>query len=444
MACTVDNGYYVFENKGEILVYCPNTTRAICLNEIEYIFFQALLSEDNLNNIELFSKTISHESGIPLEVCKTWCEKKAEELRKNILVDNAASLPPLQYKARDVNLVGAYIHLTNSCNLKCSYCYNSEYRIAATKKKAELSYDEIIDLIDQACDMGVSTFTLTGGEPFLNKYCLSIGKYITEVKKCYCEVLTNGTLIENYSINDIFDSFNKIVISLDSHLAELNDMMRGKGTFRKVCETLRVLCSKEEHKVALRPVITRTNVSFLNEFMAFAGELGVKQINPCMYSPRNVNGQMDISLVVSPNDYYSILESQDQILCNTGFTWNFGLNGGCGIGSSIFSLGACGEIFPCQAMHFDELLCGNIRNKSLMEIFNTSPVMKQLRELKPTDIEGCKECGMIPLCGGGCRANAYAIYKNLTAKNEVGCSMEMAKCEFVLRKEIAKSIVSDS
>ena len=89
-------------------------------------------------------------------------------------------------------------HLTNSCNLRCTHCYQE-----AAPPGQELSLPEIFAVIEETADMlaawresyGVDfspSFHVTGGEPLLHQHLLAI---LAEMKRRGFAVylLSNGT-----------------------------------------------------------------------------------------------------------------------------------------------------------------------------------------------------------------------------------------------------------
>ena len=81
--------------------------------------------------------------------------------------------------------------------------------------------------------------------------------------------------------------------------------------------------------------------------------------------------------------------------------------GGCGAGRLYCGMEPNGDIEPCV---FLPIKLGNIREKSLTEIWRNSPILKKIR-----DRDSFKECGECPykyVCGG-CRARAYAYYNDV-------------------------------
>ena len=85
---------------------------------------------------------------------------------------------------------------------------------------------------------------------------------------------------------------------------------------------------------------------------------------------------------------------------------------------SLLGINTNGDVAPCDGLlSYKELILGNIREKSLNEIWN-HPLMKKLRAIKPKEIKGvCRKCKYLSFCMGGCRARAFLEYGNFEAPN---------------------------
>nr|WP_277601305.1 SPASM domain-containing protein [Marinitoga sp. 38H-ov] len=87
----------------------------------------------------------------------------------------------------------------------------------------------------------------------------------------------------------------------------------------------------------------------------------------------------------------------------------------CGAGKTIFSLNEYGDLFPCHMLHFEEFKLGNVLYENLKDIFNKKSIQKFLK-LNVDDIE-CKNCEYKYFCGGGYRARAFYVNKNIETKD---------------------------
>jgi radical SAM protein with 4Fe4S-binding SPASM domain len=80
-------------------------------------------------------------------------------------------------------------------------------------------------------------------------------------------------------------------------------------------------------------------------------------------------------------------------------------SGGCMAGTQYGRITPNGDVTPCPYM---TVVAGNVREQPFSEIWRTSPVLQELRDLK--QLKGrCGTCEYNALCGG-CRCRAYAAY----------------------------------
>lgn len=83
------------------------------------------------------------------------------------------------------------LELTSHCNLKCSYCHNSEY----SNRCDDMTKDEIIMLIGNLKKKyPINKILLTGGEPLVKKGLYDIIQYIDKLG-IKADMVTNGTLL---------------------------------------------------------------------------------------------------------------------------------------------------------------------------------------------------------------------------------------------------------
>ena len=143
--------------------------------------------------------------------------------------------------------------ITGRCNLSCEYCI---YPII-TK---ELSTEQSKRAIKEFADAGTLNWTFTGGEPLVRQ---DIGELINYAKDCgipFVHLLTNGILLK-YRIHEI-KQLDAITFSLDGP-EEIHDKLRGRGTFQKVIEAIRIVKSQGIN-FSITTVVTKLNMA--NDF----------------------------------------------------------------------------------------------------------------------------------------------------------------------------------
>jgi len=163
----------------------------------------------------------------------------------------------------------------------------------------------------------------------------------------------------------------------------------------------------EEHHVeyTLSMTVTKRNITCLEEMSEkFGGRLNFAPYFPVL------NETSD--LAITGLEYYQALKAAAGVkplsYCESS------LEGAlhhqchkCAIGDGEFSISATGDVYPCQLLHTDEFLCGNVHDQSIRDIYHHSPVIARCSHLDVDTIAGCRDCPIKYICGGSCRARAY-------------------------------------
>jgi molybdenum cofactor biosynthesis enzyme MoaA len=120
-----------------------------------------------------------------------------------------------------------------------------------------LTLAEVCERLREAADLGVREYYFTGGEPFMNVGMLTM---IEEtLRQGPVSVLTNGLLLtpdrcRNLKrLSDRSEYSLDIRISIDGYTPEVNDPIRGEGTFEKILAGIRNLAT-----AGLNPCVTVT------------------------------------------------------------------------------------------------------------------------------------------------------------------------------------------
>jgi uncharacterized protein len=139
-----------------------------------------------------------------------------------------------------------HVILTSDCNLQCKYCFGEslddfdedfgddievDYNLPRS-----VSYD--VSWLDRFCSQDPEcTLTFYGGEPLLQADKLR--QIMDIVKPKHYMIQTNGLLLDKLEPKYV-NRFHTILVSIDGQEA-LTDHYRGKGTFRRVIENLRLI-----------------------------------------------------------------------------------------------------------------------------------------------------------------------------------------------------------
>lgn len=345
------------------------------------------------------------------------------------LVEKAKYLHPEEYRPRrfhfpkDFNstYMLLYIHPTFRCNLRCAYCYNEKDRHYHIGKESydELTLEDYRDLFKQTRQLGIKTLVYSGGEPLLRKDLFDIAR-ISKEMGFNNNIITNGTLITRKKAALLIQYFDRISVSIDSCIAGENDCMRGKGSYKRALRGIKYL-RELDGEVTCLGVVHKGNIdSAAKSWDFFVNRLGCLTFMPQAYISTE-DAKLDSS------DLEEFAQKYGRMRCKINY-WNevksmTTLRNKCGMCSGELSIGANGDVFPCQSL-LKEVYCGgNIKNEPLKNILENSPVLKRLREFTVDEIDECKECEFKYLCGGGCRAKNENITGNFLENNRYYCDI---------------------
>ena len=299
---------------------------------------------------------------------------------------------------------------TSACNLQCSYCRASA-RLAP--EPSELSTSEAMAFVDEIAPLK-PMLILSGGEPLLRPDIFILAKHASD-KGLRTSLATNGTLLTpEFAAKIAASGIKRISISLDGASPVTHDANRGSGTFMQTMKGIENLCGKIDFQI--NTTITRRNKEDFTSMFDLAEKLGAKALHIFFLVPTGRGREDDL---ISPVEQEEILHRIDresgsrsieiQVTCAPQYARiskakeGRRRSGGCLAGSSFAFVSRSGDVYPCGYL---PILAGNIREKSFLEIWESSPIFKSLkdRELKGK----CGKCSYKKICGG-CRARAYAI-----------------------------------
>ena len=141
------------------------------------------------------------------------------------------------------------------CNLTCEHCFIS---CSPQNHSFEfLSYADVERALQDSVRFGVREYYFTGGEPFLNKDLRRMLKRTLEFGPV--TVLTNGTVLKDEWLAELYEAEQQsrysleFRVSIDGPSAEVNDPVRGEGTFVRALRGVTQLC-----EAGFLPIITMT------------------------------------------------------------------------------------------------------------------------------------------------------------------------------------------
>lgn len=318
--------------------------------------------------------------------------------------------------------------ITLACDLACSHCGSR----AGRRRRDELSTAEALDLVAQMAELGTRDVGLIGGEAYLRKDWLEI---IAAVRAAgmECGLQSGGrNLTDDRLAKAAAAGLQGVGISIDG-LREVHDEVRGvPGSFDLALAALR---ATQRHGMAatVNSQINTRSMPQLRELMDIIIEAGATNWQlaitvamghaadhpDLLLQPYHMLELMpllaDLSLearerglFIQPANnigYFGPYESTIRNVIEDEIHWH-----GCNAGDTIFGIEADGTIKSCPGLP-RVYAGGNIRDKSLREIWETAEPLAFTRRRTVDDLWGyCRGCYYAEVCMAGCTWTSHALF----------------------------------
>ena len=135
-----------------------------------------------------------------------------------------------------------WFHTGTACNLACPFCLEGSK--PGDDRLQLMTLADVKPFIDEAVQLGVKSFSFTGGEPFVARDMHNILAYASRYRPCL--VLTNGTAPLRQRLDQIahlaqVDHPIFFRVSIDYPDPERHEAGRGEGTFEESFATMKTL-----------------------------------------------------------------------------------------------------------------------------------------------------------------------------------------------------------
>lgn len=334
------------------------------------------------------------------------------------------SAPESQYTGPP--LAEIYFYLTEGCNLRCRHCWIMEELESGSQSKAVLDPKLFESILEQARPLGLQAVKLTGGEPFLHPRIDRLLEII-QAAQMRLVIETNGVLLTP-GLAALVASCNQpfVSVSLDGVDAETHEWVRQvPGAYQAA---LRGISYLVENGIRPQVIFTlmRKNQTQVEDVVRLAKKLGAGSVkfNILQHSPRG-DRMMDEGETLTIPEVLEIGRWVERELAPAvGLHLVFGYPPAfsplkrligpnraaalCGI-LRIIGVLANGSYALCGiGSHIPELVFGHASRDRLADVWQTHPVLQEIREGLPQNLGGiCQDCLLKPRCLGFCLAQNY-------------------------------------
>ncbi|MBW2461588.1 MAG: radical SAM protein [Deltaproteobacteria bacterium] len=317
---------------------------------------------------------------------------------------------------------------TLACDQACRHCGSR----AGRERLEELTREERLDVVHQLAALEVPEVTITGGEAYLREDWLDVVREI-RAKGMKCSIVTAGKGINSDRARAAKDAgLQSASVSIDGNAA-IHDRLRGvKGSYASGVQALANF-RDAGIKISVNTQINRLSMPVLPEILEMMIDLGcfAWQIQLTIAMGRAAD---EPDVLLQPYDVltlFSMIPALKARATEAGvMIWpgdNIGYFGphesllrgtlphgswtGCGAGRGVIGLEADGTVKGCTSQPTAHWNGGNIREHSLVEIWERSPQLRYTRDWTVDELWGyCRECYYATVCRGGCTSTSFALF----------------------------------
>lgn len=358
-----------------------------------------------------------------------------------------AGEPSVQAAEESNQMLTAWLHVTNICNLRCTYCYIEKTQESMTEDTALRAVDAIFRSATKQHFKKVY-LKYAGGEASLHmSRVIAIHDYALQQAQQHdlqlsAVLLTNGVVLSQRAIDNLKQRNIRVAISLDG-IRESHDSQRpfrrGQASFKYVHATIqRLLNSNLVPHISV--TVSRRNLDGLEALLDYILErdlsfsLSYYRDNDYAVDPDGLQFE-EQEMITAMRGAFKVIERQlphrsllGSLIDKSNMAYHHQRT--CGVGNNYLVIDQHGQVAKCHA---------NI--KQTITTINADDPLRVIRDDRegvqnlPVDQkEGCRTCDWRYWCGGGCPLLTYRLTQRYDIRSP-NCNIYRALFPEALRLE---------
>lgn len=407
----------IFREEADVgLLFNPDTGRINILNETGKFIWSRLDGEKSGNEI-------IEEMAIIFDIADP---KQAEEDFDSFVTSLGKSGFLENYSGISKVPRSVCFGITSKCNFNCRHCLNRNLPAPGP----DMTTQELIGVIDQMGEGGTRNLSLFGGEPLCHPHFKRIVERINRYP-INISLNTNASLIDAEMAQWLKrHNIRGAVVSFDGSRPEIMAKMRGKDALEMCLRGIEALC-KENVSVLLSVTLTRLNYKDVREMVILGKKIGGTSIrfNHVFFGGNAACFAKELYLLPkeeeeaveavwqAKEEFGKFINADSSYLCQkkkadrvNDFKPSYDklTVPPCGAANGKCAIRPDGWVTPCEIIW--EVKCGNLKEKSLSDIWQNSELMNSFRKPMELDLESlpeCKGCAYQYMCFLGHRCYPY-------------------------------------
>jgi len=308
-------------------------------------------------------------------------------------VNSILNVLTIEKEFDDLPPISVELHLTDICNLKCSWCTDSKLR----KNLASIKKDNVFKLFDYFKEKDIGVTIEGGGEPSIHNDFEEIVQYGKSLD-LHMGLISNG--VENFS--HVIKYFKWVRISIDASSPTEYKQEKGIDRFEVVLSNLGNFSKNRDPSqthLGVGYVLTKRNINSVMNIVPTFDKLGADYLylRPVEESPQLVpslddlfNLRKQLLEFTETHRIKAILNINERLIKNND-------NLPCIAHSLTCIIQANGEVMLCEKRRHDIITFGNIYEEDFDKIWNSNTRKKVTNKLlNPLCQIGCEVCRITP------------------------------------------------
>lgn len=345
--------------------------------------------------------------------------------------------------------------ITGRCNFRCKHCFMS----APEARYGEFSHETVMGIARQIGECGIPQVSLTGGEPLVRRDFLEIAAELTRQGVGIRQLFTNGSLLTPEILDGLSELGQRPTIVMSFDGVGYHDWMRGVDGAEAAADAAFSLCAEKGFNSHAQMIMYKDNTHTLRATINHLAAVGCKSIrvggvNDIGDWTHNSHGRtLDIDSIYEEMLRYLPHYYEDGMPMSMTLA---GLFAADPERPDLYNLPLCkpnGDkesvpLFSCtrnvMQLYADgrPAVCDNLGPEFVdalpvasddptcetmplqVQLSTGSPYMR-LMDMRRGELcqanQECATCPYLRLCGGGCRAAAYASSGSILGTDKRSC-----------------------